>query len=45
LIWEEKTNKNISEQGSSAMPNVSEKEEQSKGSVTKSEPNLFISLG
>jgi hypothetical protein len=30
--------KNISEQGSSAMPNVSEKEEQSKGSMTKSEP-------
>ncbi|PNT72152.1 hypothetical protein BRADI_2g40465v3 [Brachypodium distachyon] len=32
------TSKNISEQGSSAMPNVSEKEEQSKGSMTKSEP-------
>ena len=32
------TSKNISEQGSSAMPNVSEKEEQSKRSMTKSEP-------
>jgi hypothetical protein len=32
------TSKNISEQGSSPMPNVFEKEEQSNGSMIKSEP-------
>ncbi|KAF1866307.1 hypothetical protein Lal_00024312 [Lupinus albus] len=32
------TNINISEQGSSTMPNVSKKEEQSKRGMTKSKP-------